>query len=259
MNIALLLSGGTGSRIGSGIHKQYIRAGEKMLITYALGTLLMSRWIDKVEIVADPGWQEAILEDAAQAGLDMGKIAGFALPGMTRQASIKSGLEDIVHWRKAREKTKEDGCFSGEGLDGDMVLIHDAARPFLKEELILRCFQEVSDHDGVMPVLPMKDTVYYSESGIRADGLLERSRIYAGQAPELFLLKKYYLANQALSPERLMGISGSAEPAVLAGMDIAMIPGDEGNYKVTTEEDLRRFREQVERGEQDFCVEENRN
>ena len=75
--------------------------------------------------------------------------------------------------------------------------------------------------------------------------LLERKQIYAGQAPELFVLEKYYLANQVLMPEQLMKISGSAEPAVLAGMDIVMIPGDEDNFKVTTDADMRRFLKQV--------------
>lgn len=63
----------------------------------------------------------------------------------------------------------------------------------------------------------------------------------AGQAPELFRLGKYYEANLRLLPERIRHIHGSAEPAVLAGMDIAMIPGDEKNFKITTKADLERF------------------
>ena len=55
------------------------------------------------------------------------------------------------------------------------------------------------------------------------------------------MLGKYYEANKALLPERILGINGSTEPAVLAGMDIAMILGDEGNFKITTKQDLRRF------------------
>lgn len=242
MNTALLLSGGTGSRITSGVSKQYIRAGGRMLITYALEPLLKSRLIDWVVIVADFRWKEPILEDAAQAGMDVRKIAGFALPGSSRQQSIQNGMKEIIRWR-GDTWGHDDGISSF----ADTIFIHDAARPFLKEGLIERCFQALSDHEGVMPVLPMKDTVYRSESGTRIDSILERNQIYAGQAPELFILEKYYRANQALLPEQLMKVSGSAEPAVLAGMDIAMIPGDEGNFKVTTDIDLCRFREVVER------------
>ncbi len=72
--------------------------------------------------------------------------------------------------------------------------------------------------------------------------LLDRNRLFAEQAPELFLFKKYYNANMALTQERLAAINGSTEPAVMAGMDIVMIPGDENNFKVTTKRDLERLR-----------------
>lgn len=100
-------------------------------------------------------------------------------------------------------------------------------------------------HDGAMPVLPMKDTVYLSEDGVSVSELLNRSRLFAGQAPELFDLEKYYTANMALLPDRILSINGSTEPAVMAGMDIAMVAGDEGNYKITTAADLERFKEEL--------------
>ncbi len=92
-----------------------------------------------------------------------------------------------------------------------------------------------------MPVLPMKDTVYYSRDGQTVGKLLDRSTIYAGQAPEVFVLGRYYEANRRLLPDDILRINGSTEPAILAGMDIAMIPGDEGNFKITTKADLERF------------------
>ncbi|MDE7233113.1 MAG: 2-C-methyl-D-erythritol 4-phosphate cytidylyltransferase, partial [Lachnospiraceae bacterium] len=101
----------------------------------------------------------------------------------------------------------------------------------------------VSGHDGVLPVLPMKDTVYQSTDGKRVGALLNRSEIYAGQAPEAFRIGPYYEANKKLCPDRILKINGSTEPAVMAGMDIVMIPGDEGNFKITTREDLERFKE----------------
>lgn len=97
-------------------------------------------------------------------------------------------------------------------------------------------------------MLPMKDTVYGSRDGRRVTQLLNRGEIYGGQAPEVFRLGPYYEANLRLLPDRILKISGSAEPAVLAGMDIVMIPGDEGNFKITTGGDLDRFREMVYRG-----------
>ena len=71
----------------------------------------------------------------------------------------------------------------------------------------------------------------------------------AGQAPEAFRLGRYYQANRALSEEQLLAINGSTEPAIMAGMDICYIAGDERNFKVTTKEDLERFRRIVGYGE----------
>ena len=234
MNIAILLSGGTGTRLKSECPKQYIDVAGKMLITYSLEVLIKSPHIDAIQIVAEPEWKERIVADAEKYNLCTDKVMDFAMPGANRQASILSGLESILWQREI-------------GME-DTVLIHDAARPNLTEEMIEECLQALQGHDGVMPVLPMKDTVYLSTDGKRVSELLDRSRIFAGQAPELFRLKKYHQANTSLPPDVLSKINGSTEPAVLAGMDIVMIPGHEENYKITTNADLERFREAVGAG-----------
>ncbi len=92
----------------------------------------------------------------------------------------------------------------------------------------------------------MKDTVYSSADGKKITALLNRAEIYAGQAPEIFRLGAYYEACRKLLPERILHINGSTEPAVMAGLNVAMIPGDERNFKVTTKEDLERFRKIIQ-------------
>ncbi|MEY8338985.1 IspD/TarI family cytidylyltransferase [Lachnospiraceae bacterium 62-35] len=233
MNIALILSGGTGTRLGSRVPKQYIKAGGKPIISYCIETLWAHKEIDAIQIVADPLWQEQILgwmENFNPAG-ESKKWKGFSLPGENRQFSIWNGLKDIRAYAK----------------DSDYVLIHDGARPLLSKELITGCLEGAKGHDGAMPVLPMKDTVYSSKNGKKVEALLDRSEIYAGQAPEIFCLGAYYEANKRLLPERILKINGATEPAIMAGMDIAMIPGDENNFKITTKADLERFCSIVEK------------
>ena len=234
--VAMLLSGGTGSRLGAEIPKQYIRTGGRMMITRSLYALFQCARIERVQIAADAVWHEQIREDWEQfcaetmgnadtAGRGRRWIDGFSAPGENRQLSILHGLEDIA-----------------ERYGGDsIVLIHDAARPLVSAAMLENCIAACDMHDGAMPVLPMKDTVYYSDNGRTVTQLLERERIFAGQAPEAFVLGKYLTANRALLPERILAIKGSTEPAILAGMDIAMIPGEEGNFKVTTPADLERY------------------
>lgn len=228
MTTALVLSGGTGTRLGADIPKQYIEVGGKPIILYCLEQLSNNEKIDAIQIVADSEWQDRILTWLIKYDLNR-KFKGFSQPGENRQLSIFHGLESIKKY----------------ALDEDLVFIHDAARPFLSQEMIDICIVSAVGHDGAIPVLPMKDTVYFSNDGKKVSSLLNRSCIFAGQAPEIFLLGKYYEANRKLLPNEILNINGSTEPAIMDGMDIVMIPGDERNYKITTKADLERFQKIV--------------
>lgn len=233
MNIALILSGGTGTRMGGDIPKQYIEAAGRPIFSYCMETIFGHNKIDGVQIVADVRWQEEIrsrMEELIGNDMWSSRFRGFSLPGQNRQMSVFHGLEDIRRY----------------GDYEDYVLVCDAARPTLSSRQITECLEGAVGHDGAMPVLPMKDTVYYSHGGQRVERLLERSAIYRGQAPEAFLLGKYYEANRRLLPDKILEINGSTEPAVMAEMDIAMIPGDESNFKITTRADLEHFQSLVQ-------------
>lgn len=235
MIVALILSGGTGRRLGGDIPKQYIEVGGRPIISWCMECLAAHSEIDAIQIVAEEMWRDTISEcmeymDGGRDDVNLtDKFRGFSEPGENRQLSILYGLEDIRRY----------------AADSDYVLIHDAVRPMLSAQQITDCLAAVAGHDGVIPVLPMKDTVYLSKDGRTITSLLNRSQIYAGQAPELFALGKYYEANKALLPEKILSIKGSTEPAVMAGLDIAMIAGDEENFKITTQEDLDRFRQKI--------------
>lgn len=226
MNVALILSGGTGLRLGANIPKQYIEVGKWPIISYCIETLSLHAQVDALQIVADPAWRGEIRKWLKAADLRK-KFRGFSAPGENRQLSIWQGLLDI------RSYAGDEGY----------VFVHDAARPLLSKQQITDCLCGVVGHDGLMPVLPMKDTVYTSADGGRSvASLLDRSTVYAGQAPEVFRIGRYYEANRKLLPDRIRRINGSTEPAILDGMDVVMIPGDEGNFKITTKADLERFR-----------------
>ncbi|MCR5300866.1 MAG: 2-C-methyl-D-erythritol 4-phosphate cytidylyltransferase [Lachnospiraceae bacterium] len=231
MTVALILSGGTGTRLGSSLPKQYIKVQGRMLIAYCLEMFAGHDRVDGIWIVSAPEWKEEILSECKRIGIGKNAVMGFSLPGKTRQLSILNGLRDIDAYVRSNVGPDED----------PMIIIHDAARPNLTAVFVDRCLDAMDGYDGVMPVIPMKDTVYYSEDGRKVSSLLDRSRIYAGQAPEVYRLHSYLSANEKLLPDEILKINGSTEPAVMAGLKVAMIPGDENNYKVTTKEDMDRF------------------
>ncbi len=230
MNIALILSGGTGTRLGGEVPKQYIDCVGRMMITRCLEIVFAHEALDAVQIVAAETWRDTIEREmerfifARNASL-RDKFFGFSAPGETRQLSILSGLRDI----------------SRQAEDDDVVMVHDAARPLVSDRLISDCLAALEGHDGVMPVLPMKDTVYSSRDGKTVSSLLPRSEIFAGQAPEFFRMGKYLQANEALSRDEMLAINGATESAILAGLDVAMVPGDEANFKITTAADMERY------------------
>lgn len=226
MVIALILSGGSGTRLGTDIPKQYIEVDDRPVISYCMEQLFRHKKIDAVQIVAMSQWHEVIEECLKKYDI-YNKFRGFSIPGKNRQLSIYNGLTDI----------------KGYAGNTDVVLVHDAARPMITSQIITDCLEAVYGHDGAVPVLLMKDTVYQSIDGKKISALVKRNELYAGQAPEAFRIGEYYEANRRLCPDQIMEINGATEPAILAGMDIVMIAGDEGNFKITTLQDLERFKE----------------
>ncbi len=234
MNIAIILAGGTGSRVGGDIPKQFMDISGQMMIMHSMKAFAESEYVSNIQIVADSRWREEI-EDAIfdePDSLLAEKFLSFSAPGENRQMSIYNALKDIG------DILGKDNIIS--------VIIHDAARPFVTVETVDNCLLALDEHEGAMPVLPMSDTVYFSRNGQRVEELLNRNNIYAGQAPEAFLYEKYLRANEELMPDKILLIKGSTEPAIMAGLDVAMIPGDQRNFKVTTTEDLERARQIME-------------
>ncbi|MCR5156502.1 MAG: 2-C-methyl-D-erythritol 4-phosphate cytidylyltransferase [Butyrivibrio sp.] len=250
MTIAIILAGGVGSRMSIDIPKQFVELSGQMMIMHSMLPFGESDMVDNIQIVAAEQWrsriEDAVFEDPESEVAQ--KFLGFSNPGENRQLSILNAMQDI-------QKMLDPAAGNEAGTQGisstsdtakhtiRSVIIHDAARPFVTVECIEDCLKALETHDGAMPVLSMNDTVYFSRTGKRVDELLNRSCIYAGQAPEAFRFEKYFAATKALLPDQIMMIRGSTEPAIMAGLDVAMIPGDQRNFKITTDEDLERAEE----------------
>ena len=229
-NIAVILSGGTGTRIGGNVPKQYIEVNGKAIIMYCLETIAKLTERGEMVICLSDEWRPFVQDELQKAGVT--KQVVYSQPGEIRQLTIYNALKVL------REQ----------GVDDDaIVVIHDAARPLVSEALLRRCIDGCKDADGVLPVLPVKDTLYMSKDGNSISALLKRSEIVAGQAPEAFRFGRYLAVHDQMKYEDILKISGSTEIAYKAGLDIKLVPGEELNFKITTTEDLENLKHVLER------------
>ncbi len=224
MNIAIILSGGIGLRMGSDVPKQYIKVQGKPVIWYCLKTFIESPFIDIIIIGRAEEWGIFIKEQVESFHTD--KSIFYSTPGETRQYSIYNALKEAQNHGATQE---------------DIVIIHDAARPLVSNELVENCIKECDDADGVLPVIPVKDTLYQSIDGKNISSLLNRNELFAGQAPEAFRFGKYIALHELMAREELLRINGSTEIAYKGGMKVKLIRGEEMNFKITTPEDLTNF------------------
>lgn len=230
MNIALVLAGGTGTRMRTdGFPKQYIEIKGKPVLLYTLEKFQACADVSHIVVVAHAQWEEKILQWVKTYGID--KFAGIAHQGDSRQESVYNGLE---------------ACMKLNPQADDLVLIHDSARPLVTPELISACVKGADGHDGCLPVIAVKDTIYYSRDGQTVHDLTDRSSLFCGQSPEVLKLLPYLELCRNLSAEQMLNIRGSCELAFRNGWDVCMIPGEEYNFKLTTAEDMSRLRKLLE-------------
>lgn len=230
MNIAIVLSGGIGSRIHNSRPKQYVEVCGKPILWYSLKLFFGNPQIDALVIVIAEEWKEYV--DELLNSLQSTIPVYYALSGETRQYSIYNALLTV----------KAHGF-----EDNDYVIIHDAARPLVSQQLINNCLEACKEAEAVLPVIPLKDTLYRSIDGEHVSNLVKRQEFFAGQAPEAFVFGRYLKVHEQMSRNELLKICGSAEIAFKGGMKIKLIPGDETNFKITTYEDLLNFENIISR------------
>lgn len=231
MTMAVILSGGIGKRMNmEGYPKQYLVVHRKPILMYALEAFQEESLIDGIIIVASGEWRHDIMQWLKK--YQISKFKGFADPGDSRQRSILNGLEKCMDYTEGKD---------------DQVVIHDGVRPLVSTELIHNSVLQLNEYDGCMPVVPVTDTIYCSSDGNTITGLLDRNILFGGQTPEAYKLRKYLTINENASEEELLTSKGSSEIAFKHGMNIRLIKGEEINFKITTRQDLLRFKDLIEK------------
>lgn len=219
---ALLLAGGRGTRAGGGIPKQYREIGGISVLRRAIDCFIDCPAVDLIRVVIHADDQE--LYRAATAGLD---ILPPVIGGTERHLSAVNGLESLSDF------------------ETNIVLIHDAARPFADRGMIERVIAALADAAGAIPALPVSDTLKRVAS---TDDLIEetvdRAGLWRAQTPQGFRFKAILKAHGQRDSDL-----PTDDAAVLeeAGMVVCVVDGDERNIKVTTEADFDRAEQILEK------------
>lgn len=218
MNAALILSGGSGTRMGAGCPKQFLPLCGVPILVRAVRAFATHPKIGCVMVVcgADMLPQTKELLRAVPTQKPLLLTAG----GATRQASSKSGLLALSRLRP----------------QPDVVVIHDAARPLVPHAVITRCIAGAAAHGACTAALPMQDTAAVADKSGRISAIPDRSALFLVQTPQAFSFPLILNAHRALGP----GVQVTDDTAVarLAGHGVFCVPGDKRSLKITTKEDL---------------------
>jgi 2-C-methyl-D-erythritol 4-phosphate cytidylyltransferase len=212
---AILVAAGRGERLGADQPKAFAKLGDLPMLAEPLRRLDESDWVDAVVVVAPPGWEEPAILLAE--GLGAGKVRACVAGGDTRAGSVRAGMAEVPD-------------------DAAAVLVHDAARPLLPDEVIERVLAPLAEGwDGVVPGLPVPDTVKRVGSDGGVVETLARDGLWAVQTPQAFPVD---VLRRALAGEaEATDCAGLVEAA---GGRVKVVPGDPLLIKVTTADDLAR-------------------
>jgi 2-C-methyl-D-erythritol 4-phosphate cytidylyltransferase len=213
---AILAAAGTGERLGLDRPKAFAPLNDRPLVAEPIQRLDASEWVEGIVVAAPPQWEEPCILVAEEVAA--GKVAKAVTGGETRGESVQAALTEVPD-------------------DASIVLVHDAARPLVTDEMIERVITALGDGwDGAIPVLPLSDTIKRVD-GEAVTETLDRSQLVAAQTPQAFVAP---VLRDALSTLQ-QTVTKSTDCASLveaSGGRVRAVEGDRRLIKVTEPADL---------------------
>lgn len=226
MNIAIIFAGGSGVRMGAGVPKQFLEINGKPVIVHTLQLFQHHREIDKIYVSVLKDYIPYMKELVADFRLH--KVADVIPGGATAQDSIYNAL------KRAAEDDPEDS----------IVLLHDGVRPYVGYDVISANIRSVKEKGNGITTTACYETVMMSRDGETVDQVPLRKETFCAQAPQSFYLKDIIEAHDVVRarPEGYENMIDACTIMKSQGKPVYMVPGNRGNIKVTTPEDVYMFR-----------------
>jgi 2-C-methyl-D-erythritol 4-phosphate cytidylyltransferase/2-C-methyl-D-erythritol 2,4-cyclodiphosphate synthase len=213
--VALILAGGSGTRLGGETPKQYLPLAGRTILRRTIEAFAAHAGVDAVRVVVRPEDFDRYRQAAGDVPI-LAPVEG----GATRQESGRRGLESLTEF------------------DPRHVLIHDAARPFVDADTISRTIAALAQYPAVVPAVPLGDTLKRAAGpGAPIEATVDRARLWRAQTPQGFRYRDILAAHRAAVGRSLTDDAAVAEHA---GLTVGLVLGNEDNFKVTTQEDYRR-------------------
>lgn len=218
--VALITACGRGNRFnrGEGIPKQYLPLAGIPMLRHSIMAFLNHPQVSDVLCVIHP--DDIELYEQSTIGLD---LLNPVFGGETRQASIRIGLEELIDYKPNK------------------VLIHDGVRPFVSKRIINGILEKLESHPAVIPAIAVEDTIKKIGDG-KIEWTLERENLWRAQTPQGFLYQD--ILNSHIAFKNLNFTDDSALNEY-AGIPVAIVPGSQNNFKITTEEDYDRAKHMI--------------
>jgi 2-C-methyl-D-erythritol 4-phosphate cytidylyltransferase/2-C-methyl-D-erythritol 2,4-cyclodiphosphate synthase len=215
---ALIVAAGRGVRAQTPQAKQYAAIGGVPVLARTLGVFLDHPRVALVQVVIGPG--DADPYDKAVTGLASAKLLAPVEGGATRQASVRNGLRALKPHAP------------------DLVLIHDAVRPFVTADVLDRVIEALSSAPGAIAGVPLADTLKRANAGSHITETIDRAGLWRAQTPQGFRFPDILAAHEAAAAAARADLTDDAAVAEWAGLAVVLVPGSEANRKLTTAEDL---------------------
>lgn len=222
--IAILIAGGSGKRMGQDIPKQFINVGEKPIIVYTMEAFQKHPSIDGIIVVCIDGWHEILKAYAKQFNIT--KLVSVVSGGECGQESINHGL-------KAAKKLYSEK---------DMVLIHDANRPMVSDDIISDNIAKCELYGNATAVIPCTTVVFEKTTDEYSTKVLNRDNLYLTQTPQAFILKDILSAHKEAKEKNITNTVASCSLYVALGRKVYYSAGNETNIKLTRPGDIEIFK-----------------
>lgn len=224
MVFGAILAGGKGSRMGNyTVPKQFLSAGGKPIIVHVIEKFLVHPEIDYIVVGVNPEWQQH-MNDLIERYLPNIEKLTVVAGGSDRNSTIAGIISEI---RKIS------------GGDDDIVVTHDAVRPFVTLKMISDNIRIAREHGVCDTVIPAADTIVYSENHEYITDVPVRSNTYQGQTPQSFRIKLFEEVYSAMTEEELNIVTDACKMFMLKGYPVYLAEGHVSNFKVTYPEDYK--------------------